>query len=944
VDVVGYPGNAKIIIFASIVKWEKSILQILNVRKDESWLVGQLFMLQFFQGAGVALFFTVSNALFLERYEVHELPKVYLIAAILLLDVGFIYSKLEHALSVRRMTATVIIFMTVTVGLFGVFVSESPPGWFLYLMVAWYYILYLLSNLEFWGLSALLFDIRQSKRLFGIISAGDIPAKILGYFSAYVIVLYTGSANMIFISMASIGASLIFWYRLAKAGKLDLHVDHHEEHKRENEIEPSVMKMISGFFGSNLIMSVAILSFIVVTVNTIINFTFYAEVKHRIHDNEHLAAFIGLFFACGNIVALFIKLVMTGKLTDAIGIRGSLLLTPLLLLLPIFAVTLSPALSEDSTIIIYVLGIMGIFSQTLKAAIQDPVFIAVMQPLKRSLRLRGHTIVKGVMDPFALAFGSILIFIVMRFSGGVNLHVLSYLLIVMIVGWIAWVFIVDKNYVSSLIDGLNNRYMSGKEIDLSKDTTVELLFAKIPHAKVGEAIYLMELAAKLPDEKKDEMIRMGLKHTDEDVKLEAIKIVESKKIRSVLPELLAILSGHPSQRVMAQAIQAVCIIQHEEDVEDFSTYLDSPDISIVKASVVGLLKNGSINAVVSAGQKLQQLRDSEVVEERAVAAEVIGELRVKSFYKVLLNLLDDPHDMVVSAAIEASGKLQSGKLVKGFIEKIYDKRYERKVLQALLDAGDTAIDTISEIIFQPSLSKDLCIKLIHTTGKIGGESAHALLIQCIKLLPDYRTDIYQALHTSRFRVREENNSDFHKLINTDVSFGIHLLGQMYWLQQHHKDEALERALLLELNQAKTRLLWLFSFIYEEEKIIRAKNGFQINKQESIANAQEIIDIMVPKDISSKFNILFEQASVAERVVMLKTSIVKHTDTFGQLAREVLTSEYFNYNLWTRAVILYSMNAREIKENIDYVQANIHSADFLLRETGENALKKLAVTI
>jgi hypothetical protein len=44
-----------------------------------------------------------------------------------------------------------------------------------------YYLVYQLSSLELWGVTALLFDVRQGKRLFGVISAGDIPAKMLGY-------------------------------------------------------------------------------------------------------------------------------------------------------------------------------------------------------------------------------------------------------------------------------------------------------------------------------------------------------------------------------------------------------------------------------------------------------------------------------------------------------------------------------------------------------------------------------------------------------------------------------------------------------------------------------------------------------------------------------------------------------------------------------------------
>jgi len=63
-----------------------------------------------------------------------------------------------------------------------------------------------------------------------------------------------------------------------------------------------------------------------------------------------------------------------------------------------------------------------------------------------------------------------------------------------------------------------------------------------------------------------------------------------------------------------------------------------------------------------------------------------------------------------------------------------------------------------------------------------------------------------------------------------------------------------------------------------------------------------------------------------------------------LAKEILGSKDFAYNIWTRAVILYTMNKEDIIENIDLVNAHISSQELLLRETGGKALKKLALTI
>ena len=156
------------------------VLQLLNIRSDEAGLVTNLFGLQFFQGAGVAIFNSVVLALFIKHFNVLGLPKVYLFSALLLWVVGFAYSKVEHALSMKKLVPLIILFVSASILLFSLKYSDSNSSWFLFVMLSWYYVIYLLTNLEFWGLAALQFDIRQSKRLFGMIGAGDIPAKLIG--------------------------------------------------------------------------------------------------------------------------------------------------------------------------------------------------------------------------------------------------------------------------------------------------------------------------------------------------------------------------------------------------------------------------------------------------------------------------------------------------------------------------------------------------------------------------------------------------------------------------------------------------------------------------------------------------------------------------------------------------------------------------------------------
>ena len=195
-------------------------LKTLNVRPDEWWLVKKLFILQFLQGAGIAFFFTASYALFLHKVGITELPYVFILSAFLLWGTGWLYSVVEHKYDTGKLTIITTVFMAVSILIFRLLFEVHTADWFLYIMLAWFNVLYLLNNLEFWGIAAVLFDVRQSKRLFGVISAGDIPAKFIGYSLALLTVEYIGTINLLWAGAVCVLASIPFLQSITRSEKL----------------------------------------------------------------------------------------------------------------------------------------------------------------------------------------------------------------------------------------------------------------------------------------------------------------------------------------------------------------------------------------------------------------------------------------------------------------------------------------------------------------------------------------------------------------------------------------------------------------------------------------------------------------------------------------------------------------------------------------------------
>ena len=78
---------------------------------------------------------------------------------------------------------TTLIFLAVTVLGFRAGLTFSGAAWLVFGVFLWYRVLSILTDLEYWAVAARLYDVRQSKRLFGLIGSGEVIARTAGSFS-----------------------------------------------------------------------------------------------------------------------------------------------------------------------------------------------------------------------------------------------------------------------------------------------------------------------------------------------------------------------------------------------------------------------------------------------------------------------------------------------------------------------------------------------------------------------------------------------------------------------------------------------------------------------------------------------------------------------------------------------------------------------------------------
>ena len=385
--------------------------RLLGVRPEEGRTVWLFFLHNFLLGVGSILVYVAANVLLLENNPERNLPLAYGVAALAMLAAGRVYAHFEHHWLLQKLAVRVLLAAVALAGVLGVLVATGHSVASAIAIMAGYRVIYLLTNLEFWGVSAVVFDVRQSKRLFGIISAGDMPAKAMG---AVLAIFIHSNVELPWLLGTAFGAYLLAL--VALRATLSSHVVEAAPDRRRAR-EQGVGPGLRSWFGDShlvLIMCLSLLGLSAVTTG--IEYLFFVNVKHRFHDEAAIMRYVGTVLVITYLLAMLFKLLLSQTAVDRLGVRRVLLVLPVALLggLALYA---GQDRTDIGSLLRYFCGLyLGL--EVLRRAVFDPVFLLLFQPLSAPERLQAHTLAKGVYEPLGMALGGGLLFALHALPGG----------------------------------------------------------------------------------------------------------------------------------------------------------------------------------------------------------------------------------------------------------------------------------------------------------------------------------------------------------------------------------------------------------------------------------------------------------------------------------------------------------------------------------------------
>ncbi len=385
--------------------------RLLGVRPEEGRTVWLFFLHNFLLGAGTILVYVAANVLLLENNPERNLPLAYGVAALAMIAAGKLYGHFEHHWLLQKLAVRVLLATVTLTGVLGVLVATGHSVVAAIAIMAGYRVIYLLTNLEFWGVSAVVFDVRQSKRLFGIISAGDMPAKAMG---AVLAILIHTNADLPWLLGTAFGAYLAAL--LALRATLDSHeVEAAPDRRRvrTQELAPGIRRW---FGDSRLVLTMCLSMLGLAAVTTGIEYLFFVNVKHRFHDEAAVMRYVGNVLVITYLLAMVFKLLLSQHTLDRLGVRRVLLALPVATLggLALYA---GLDRSNATASLPYFCGLyLGL--EVLRRAVFDPVFLLLFQALSAPERLQAHTLAKGLYEPLGMALAGGLLFALHALPGG----------------------------------------------------------------------------------------------------------------------------------------------------------------------------------------------------------------------------------------------------------------------------------------------------------------------------------------------------------------------------------------------------------------------------------------------------------------------------------------------------------------------------------------------
>jgi hypothetical protein len=605
------------------------------------WSVALLFIVR---SAGVILNNYAETA-FLKRYGVEFLPVVNMLNAVATVVImGFVFGLIRRIPGPRPLSWQFLFCgaSIITIRLLVPFGYDIIYP-LLFMLKAQYEAL---LAMLFWNLANDLFNTRQSKRLFPLITAGGVIGQILASFGTPMMAMQFQFDNLlvVYLLITVTGAGVV-WAMGRQFPSLLISGAHKESKKPRGSMLQEIKTVLPMLRSSVLMRIMIVLTFMPNVIIPILNYQFNYAVDTYFASESSMIEFFGYFRGVLNIISLTI-LLFVGKIYGRWGLPVALMFHPFNYVIAFLAFLLR----FDLIAAMYA----RMSTNILRTTINVPANAMMMGLFPESYRALVRPFLRGTVVRIALFVGSGLILISDTLF---HPRYLSLVALPFVLGWLTAPLLLKKKYAAILTDLLKQNQL---DLNTMKPSEIEQLFRgrKIqnqlkntlkdspPEAVLWYAQLLKQL--KYPD--LDNYLLSRIRALDVDDQLALLEMLSDRPSKEVIDQLNS-LTQDGSTAITVGVLQAMNRITKNQTADfDRKLFLDHSDPEVKAYALAGLFPFASVEY----GAMITQWINSKDICIKKAGVIAAGASKERSYERILRNTIDqDQTPEILSAAIDS---------------------------------------------------------------------------------------------------------------------------------------------------------------------------------------------------------------------------------------------------------------------------------------------------
>ncbi len=623
--------------------------KILTVRSEEykafGWTSGLMFLILSSQ----ILFANFADTAFIKRFGVEYLPEMFVIDAVFV----FFAMDLVRALVTKYspmalLTRILVIFATIEVLCrFLIFLDFS-------LLYPLMYLLRLQIDgvilIIFWNICNDLFDTRQAKRIFPLITAGGILGRVLGSFSTDLLTRTTNIDNLLLVSAGLLFVAAMVSQKVGRLFPPPIATPKTKATEKKGWSSPiaGVKEMSALAKGSLLFMLLAAIRFLPNIVGPMFDYQFSVILANTFPSEEALAQFYGSFRGVLNVIT-FVVLMFVGKVHTRVGIPNALLFRPGNYFL-VFALLL---FRFDIVVGVYGRISIGVLTTTL----HNPANNIMVNLFPDEFRAKIRPFLQMVSRAGSL-LGSL---ILLGLKAFIHTSYFSIFGLFFVAPWILLTFRLKKSYSHFLLESLLDKQVDLKEledVDLSvlvqDKKTLDRLLRGLSEEKGEAATLCARILSEARYPKLDEAILSVITEKDLQVQVDLFNLLRPEEARPLIPKLVEMTESAPSW-LLVHLVGAVGRLAPDDNIEFIRKASKSDQKAVQAEAIVGLYQTEAAGEGYSL---LSKWLESDNPEDLLQAVTTVGrtrEVRLASHLDGILEKQNDPG--IQASALEALGRL-----------------------------------------------------------------------------------------------------------------------------------------------------------------------------------------------------------------------------------------------------------------------------------------------